>query len=471
VRFDRSGRSVRRKNMTDKLDLSLPERERPAPRRPGTSNLLLTALLIAVAMNVFLGLAGRRRTTGPCAPAPNVLPAEPQKQLALRLEKQGLHEAAADAWREYISVAPLDKESTARIWFRIGTLRQEAGTLSRALDAYYRSESFGRIDGLALEIGRRTQECLETMGKFAALRYELSERVGMDNTQVPDDVLAEIGPQKISKSELDRRMEEQIEQQLGQFAAFLPDEEKNKQKEALLKQFSSSTQRLRFLHQMIIEEVLYRKARESKITDDPEVRALLKAQERAVLAQKMIEREFADKIKITPGDLTTYYEAHKSEYVRPERARISHILTADEESARNAMEKLKGGRDFGELAREVSLDDSTREKGGEVGDWVAKGESVPGIGTSAEAGNLIFSTGQGKVAESFVKSEKGFHLIRVQEREEERQRTYDEVRSDIFRALRAQKEGEVQEALFAELKDRYDVVVHHSVFTDREKEE
>ena len=50
------------------------------------------------------------------------------------------------------------------------------------------------------------------------------------------------------------------------------------------------------------------------------------------------------------------------------------------------------------------------------------------------------------------------------EREPPRQKPLDEVRQEVYRALRAQKEREVQERLLSELRERYDVVVHQGAF-------
>ena len=80
----------------------------------------------------------------------------------------------------------------------------------------------------------------ESAGKFAALRYELSDRVGMSpspdaNKPVSkgDEVVAEIGPEKITESDLDQWIESQIERQLSRMAPYMPDEQVKKQKEAL----------------------------------------------------------------------------------------------------------------------------------------------------------------------------------------------------------------------------------------------
>jgi len=370
----------------------------------------------------------------------------------------------------------LDAETVARVWYRIGKLYQMENQYDMALNSFYRSEIFAKPDDISAETARSIQECLEAMGKFAALRYELADRVSPNkksdmNTpeKEGDRIVAEIGPQKIMKSDIDRRIEHLIEMQISQISAYLPQDQVNKKKEELLKQYSSDSQRLLFLNQFIMEEVLYRKALESRLTDDAEVRTALKDMERSMLARKVLEKEMADEIKITPGDLETYFEAHKQTYVQPERARISHIFVNDKQKAREVRKKLKSGDDFATVASDLSQDTSTRNKGGEISGWIEKSQtgSVPGIGKSKDAMELIFSTDAGNVVEKDVETETGIHIIKVLEREPVRQKTFDEVKNDVFLALRSQKEREVQQKLLSGLKDQYNVVVHHSAFAGK----
>ncbi|MCD6365554.1 MAG: peptidyl-prolyl cis-trans isomerase, partial [Planctomycetes bacterium] len=179
----------------------------------------------------------------------------------------------------------------------------------------------------------------------------------------------------------------------------------------------------------------------------------------------------AEKIKITSGDVETYFRAHKSEYVQGEQAQISHILMKDEKAAQDILEKLKSGAEFADLAKEYSQDEATRNDGGKVADWFEKGSYIPSIGYSEDATAAIFSTDVGKVVDRPVKSDKGFHIIEVRGRKPQRQKSLDEVRPEVLRALRSRKEREIREALLAELRQRHDVVIHHGKFTQQQEEQ
>lgn len=452
--------------MADDLDFSLPERARGQAPGPGKgAYALLAVLLLLAAANLVLGLRPRAAVAA-SARSPG-LGVEELEELALRLEKQGLHAAAVGTWTEYLASSAPDSQQSAKVWYRIGKIHQEAGQFESAVQSFYRSEAFFKLNDLRAEIGRRTQECLEAMGKFAALRLELNNRVGLseDSKAEGDEVVAEIGRQRITRAELDRKIEEQIERQLSQFAAYLPPEERLKQKEALLKRVSTASERLRMLNQLVIEDVLYRKARETGLHEDPDTRALLQDTERRIFAQRLIEKEMSDQIKITASDLSTYYEAQKADYVQPEKAGISHILVEDEEKAAAVLKSLAAGEAFEQLARGASLDGTTAEKGGEVDGWVTKGAAaLPGVGSDQATVARIFEVEAGTVLPEPVKSAKGFHVIKVRERQPERQKSFDEVREDVFRALRTRKEREVQEKLFQDLREQYGVVIHHARF-------
>jgi len=351
--------------MADELNLKLPERKPSAGLNRSVFILLICLLTVGV-INLLVSLYGARRGEVPSSDAG--LSLEARKKLALKLEKQGIPDRATDAWKQYLSRADIGTEERAKVWYRIGKLYQDAGKHDQALEAYYRSESFAKIPELEPEINRRIQENLESLGKFAALRYELADRVGVATTENGSgaEVLAEIGTLKITKSEIDRGIDEQIDRQMSTRAAFMSEEQRKSQREDLLKHFSSASERLHILNQLLVKEMLYRKAREDRLAEDPEVRAVLRDAERSILAQQVLKKELADQIKITPGDLQTYYEAHKQEY-----------------------------------------------------------------------------------------------------REEERQKTFAEARSEVYRALRSRKEAEVQEALLSQLKERYNVVIHTSRFPEK----
>ena len=453
--------------MSEELNLTLPQRnsKRAGHSPKGLLILLILALGVGIA-NIVLTIqkddAATATTSG--------LSPDSQRDLALKLEKQGLLTSAIRTWQDFLVQSAAGADEQAKIWYRIGKLYQQDEKFEEALESFYRSESYAKPADISNEINRRTQECLEAAGKFSALRYELTDRVDLSQREgAGQEVVAEIGAEKITEAQLDQMIEQEINRQLTQMAGILPAEQMNRQKEQLLKRFAAPEEKLRMLNQFMMEEVLYRRARQVKLIEDPQTRDLLKNLEKKILAQSLVQSEMATKINITPVDLQTYYQAHLKDYLEPEQAQISHILVADQEMADTVMKRLQAGGDFAKAANTFSQDAATKEKGGEIPSWVQKGGYIPGIGKSAEAAGLIFSTDPNSVIPKPVKTNTGYHIIKVRARRPERQKGFEEVQTEVFRSLRQQKEQEVQEALIEELKDGYNVVIHRSKFVLKEE--
>jgi hypothetical protein len=305
-------------NAKKRLNFELPSNETNTGNHQSKTVIwILLLIFIAISVNIFISL--KKTNLLPSHHSRAELNADQQKKLALKLESQGLSASSAIAWKEYLNKTRLENSDAALIWYRIGKLFQDDHAYENALDSYYRSESYDEVDSISAEIAIRIQECLESMGKFSAMRHELTDRVSMDtadNAEASEKVVAEIGTNKITAADLDRRMEGSIDQQITMMAPYLPEEERNKQKKDLLKQFSNPSNRMMFLNQFVVEEILYRKAREEKLTENRQVRDLIKDQEKSLLARLFLEREYDRRIKITVSDLETYYEANKETFIK-----------------------------------------------------------------------------------------------------------------------------------------------------------
>ncbi|RJR30657.1 MAG: hypothetical protein C4574_02030 [Candidatus Latescibacterota bacterium] len=306
--------------MRNDLDLSVPGRNGRSdrPSRP-VMIMLATVIAILLALVAVFGMNSERRGASRSG-----LSAKKLEALALKFENQKLPEAAARAWTEYAGAARLSDKEAARIWFRVGKLHQEANAYEQAIEAYYRSEALAALPELEPEIGTRTAECLEAMGKFAALDRVLAERTSIPGMAGGDakgegDVLVEIGTWKITRSDLDVMIEAEVDAQLNQMSAGLTGEEKAAQKKKILEGIQKQGERERWLQQFVAEELLYRYAREQKLHEDPAVRALARNLERKVLAQTLMDREFARRITMTPEEVRAYYDGHTDEFKKDDK--------------------------------------------------------------------------------------------------------------------------------------------------------
>ncbi len=146
-----------------------------------------------------------------------------------------------------------------------------------------------------------------------------------------------------------------------------------------------------------------------------------------------------NRTQVTAQDVQRYYEDNEAQYSTPEETRASHILLKTEgkddaavkKQAEDLLAKAKGGADFAALATTFSEDDSSKVKGGDLG-FFPKGQMVPEFDAAA------FSLQPGQISD-LVKSQFGYHIIKVVERKPATKRSLDEVRAQIEDQLKTQR--------------------------------
>lgn len=152
------------------------------------------------------------------------------------------------------------------------------------------------------------------------------------------------------------------------------------------------------------------------------------------------------RVTVTEADLASYHREHKSEFLKPEEACASHILVkvkatpdakeghTDEEAkklAQAALDQVKGGADFATVAKAVSEDKGSAERGGDLACF-GRGRMVP------EFDNVAFSLPVGQTSD-LVKTSFGYHVIRVSSRNPEQDLPLSQVRDRIRGTLLARR--------------------------------
>jgi len=434
------------------------------PRGAGVNTLivlLLVVLVVLAAANLVVAPSGR----SPVTVVGIGLSAEQTRELASKLAQRSLYPQAAAAWQDYLAAARLTGPEQAKTHFQIGTLLEKAGRYAEAIEHYYRSEMTAAVKELEPDINARVKECFEKLGKFSALRYEVMDRTSLKaSPPAGGKIVAQIGAEKITEAQLDARIEESIEDQLAPMRAFMTPEQISEQKKRALEQARSPKARQEFLQGWLAQEILYRQALQDQLSDKPEVQRVVHELTRQALSQQLMNEQLAAKIHVTDSDLQTYYAAHKDQYVEPQRARISHILVGDQGQANDLLKRLQEDADFAALAQEFSLDGATKNTGGRVAEEVLPGAYVPGIGDGDEINASIFAAQAPAVLEKAFQTDKGWEIVKVEEKYAQRQKGFDEVRQQVTMQLLRQKREEVQRQYLQEMMDRHQVIVHTSAF-------
>ena len=165
-------------------------------------------------------------------------------------------------------------------------------------------------------------------------------------------------------------------------------------------------------------------------------------------------------IPVDDAKLKAYYDSHVAKYTVEETRNVNHILvklkkgaSAEEEKA--AFEKAKalrarvtGGEVFEDVARKESDDAGSRAEGGATG-FFGKGVMAP------EFEGAAFALKQGEVSEP-VKTEFGFHLIRVKEIKPGGVKPFEEVKADLETAYRTEQ----ADTLYAEHAEQFNNAVY-----------
>jgi len=447
--------------MAEKLDFSLPPKKSRGSAAGAFTVVLLVVLFILTAVTLIVTLSSRR---GGSAAATQGLSAEQVKDLASKLAQRNLYPQAAAAWQDYLATARLGDAERARVHFQIGVLLQKAGLYGQAVEHFYRSEAAAKVGELGPQINDHVKECFENLGEFSAMRYELMDRTSMTPSQAAGGkVVAEIGAEKITESQLDALIEENIENQLAAMKAFMTPEQFNEQKKRALEQSRNPQAKQEFLQGWLAQEILYRQALREELSDKPEVKRLVHELMRGALSQQLMNEQLASRIHITDSDVQTYYTANKDQYVEPDRAKIRHIRVADQERANALLNGIKKGEDFAELAKQSSEDESTKANGGLIQGDVVKGPSVAGVGDSNEINDAIFAANPPTVLDKPFKTDKGWEVIKVEEKHPQRQMSFDEVRQQVTMQLLRQKREDVQREYIREMMDKHGVIIHASV--------
>jgi len=182
---------------------------------------------------------------------------------------------------------------------------------------------------------------------------------------------------------------------------------------------------------------------ESKITpDEAEVRAAYEKNkskyqvpERRVVRYALVDvNQIRQNVQVSDDMLKLQYQANIQQYQVPNRVHVEHILFMTvgkpdaeveeiKKKAEDVLKQVKKGGKFEDLAKKYSEDPGSKAKGGDLG-WITQGQTVP------EFEKTAFSLSSGQVSD-LVKTQYGFHIIKVLEKEAAHTKPFDEVKDSL----------------------------------------
>lgn len=210
----------------------------------------------------------------------------------------------------------------------------------------------------------------------------------------------------------------------------------------------------RVIDGMVMQELVYEAAKKDGVLNSPEYKKqfddIVKRIEKQ-LAAKVWQEKLLNDIKVSDKEVKAYYNAHPEEFVQKEKVHARHILVKTEAEANKIIDELKGlhGEKLKEKFMEEAKTKSTGPsgpKGGDLG-FFAQGQMVP------EFNDAVFNMKVGTITTKPVKTQFGYHIIYLEEKQAGKKATLAEAKPFIEQRLKQEKFQKEMEAKMKSLKD------------------
>ena len=203
------------------------------------------------------------------------------------------------------------------------------------------------------------------------------------------------------------------------------------------------------LERIIAGKLMLLDAKRNLLEVEPAFKAQLARLKDELLANYATEKLIAE-VKVSDKDCRDYYEANKEQFVAEEKVEASHILVKDEELANKLLSDIKDGKiSFEDCAKENSTCPSGKG-GGALGAF-GRGQMVP------EFEEAAFAMNPGDVSETPVKTQFGYHIIKVTSKIGNETIPYESIADEIMAALKNEKSRKAYESKINQLKILYPV--------------
>lgn len=212
-------------------------------------------------------------------------------------------------------------------------------------------------------------------------------------------------------------------------------------------QFNTPEGIQKVVEELVNQELIYLDAKENKVDEEEEFVNLLEDSKAALLKSYALNKLIANE-DATEEEIEQYYEKHKEHFKKPESRVASHILIKDEEEANKVYKEIEEGLSFEEAATKYSTCPS-KEQGGSLGEF-GRGQMVP------EFEEHAFSMEKGVISEP-VKSQFGYHIIRVDEKSEAEVRPFEEAKAEIEQLVIRLNQQDKYLDKISKLEEKYEV--------------
>jgi len=212
--------------------------------------------------------------------------------------------------------------------------------------------------------------------------------------------------------------------------------------------------RKEMLDTMVIRELILQQAAKDGVDKSPDIEEKLQDLKKRIIVEAYLKKKVESDSQVSDDELKKFYEKNIDKFKTGEQIKASHILVKTEKEAKDVLAQIKAGGNFEELAKKNSADASAA-KGGDLG-WFGKGSMVPAFEKAALA------LKEGEVS-GIVKSDFGFHIIKLTGKRAAGTRPFDEVKEQIKAAVLPSKQQEIFQKIKDELKKTAKITVKEDV--------
>jgi peptidyl-prolyl cis-trans isomerase C len=198
--------------------------------------------------------------------------------------------------------------------------------------------------------------------------------------------------------------------------------------------------------QVVVREIFAQEAEKRGIAAKADFRAQMELARQSILIRELFE-DWRKKNPVTDADARIEYDKFKAQASGTEY-RARHILVEQEAEAKDLIAKIKAGAKFEDLAKEKSKDPGSGANGGDL-DFAKPENYVP------EFGNAMTKLQKGQMTEEPVKSQFGWHIIRLDDTREASFPAFEEVKDQIKQRIEQVKLQRYQDELRSKAKTDY----------------
>ncbi|APM41097.1 peptidylprolyl isomerase [Clostridium kluyveri] len=213
--------------------------------------------------------------------------------------------------------------------------------------------------------------------------------------------------------------------------------------------FNTDEGKKQLLDEIISFELFYNYGKEIELEKDKDYLIKLEMTKKELLIQETISKVM-ENIKVTDKEVEDYYTNNKSMYKKPENVTARHILVDSFEKAAQISNEIEKGLSFEDAAKKYSSCPS-KAQGGNLGNFT-RGQMVPEFETAAF--QLEIDT-----LSKPVKTQFGYHLIKVEKKEKDSIKGFDEVKNAIKNGLLQEKRTLEYSKCINNLKDKYPIQI------------